>query len=87
MDQNRTDSEHMCPVCGFLGLEEPAYDGNAPSYEICPSCGTEFGLDDYDKSWTELRQRWIRKGCRFRFPEMKPPAWSAEEQLKRVRSG
>ena len=84
MAGNSFVSEHMCPVCGFLGLEEPAYTGGAPSYEICPSCGTEFGLHDYDQSFVKLRQRWIRGGCQFSFPDLQPPGWSAKQQLKRL---
>jgi predicted RNA-binding Zn-ribbon protein involved in translation (DUF1610 family) len=38
---------YTCPVCGFQGLSEPAYDEHyCTFFEICPSCGTEFGYDD-----------------------------------------
>lgn len=41
--------KYICPVCGFKGLTEPAYDdqGNH-SYEICSCCGFQFGFDDYE---------------------------------------
>ena len=40
---------HMCPVCGYIGLNEQPYDDNGcPSYEICSCCGFEFGFDDID---------------------------------------
>ncbi len=41
--------KYTCPICGFKGLAEPAYDkeGNH-SYEICPCRGFQFGFDDYD---------------------------------------
>ena len=84
MSNVRNKTGHMCPVCGFAGLDEPAYSDGEASFDICPSCGTQFGLHDCDKSWASLRQRWIRKGCRFHFPPQQPPGWSAKEQLKAV---
>ena len=51
----------VCPVCGYLGLTEepwkmgPEYD--SPSYEICPSCGTEFGYTDFWPGRVERRER------------------------------
>jgi hypothetical protein len=42
---------HHCPVCGFDRLPCPPYHSEsestgAPSFSLCPSCGTEFGFDD-----------------------------------------
>jgi hypothetical protein len=50
----------VCPVCGYPGLEEdprPAIGGG--SFEICPSCGFQFGVSDDDRGLTyqEWRQR------------------------------
>jgi hypothetical protein len=60
---------HACPVCHFPGLSEPAWTGNSPSYDICPSCGTEFGYGDFRKDpeerarrHEELRAKWIAAG-------------------------
>lgn len=63
----------VCPVCGYPGLTEepwragPEYD--SPSYEICPSCGTEFGYQDHRTGRAErhdrqreLRLEWIEAG-------------------------
>jgi hypothetical protein len=48
------------PRCGFVKLTAPAYDSeNCASFEICSSCGTEFGHDDVSKSQAELRRTWI----------------------------
>lgn len=60
----------VCPVCGYPGLTEepwtmgPEYD--SPSYETCPSCGTEFGYTDFrpgraerHERQRELRSAWI----------------------------
>ena len=38
---------NICPVCGYGELHEPAYDRfGCASFEICPCCGIEFGLED-----------------------------------------
>ena len=48
---------HTCLVCGYNELERPAAD-----HLICPSCGTQFGLDDRRYSIDELRAAWIKNG-------------------------
>ena len=38
---------YMCPVCGYPELSEvprPAFGGGC--FEICPSCGFQFGVTD-----------------------------------------
>jgi hypothetical protein len=50
---------HNCPVCGYAKLAEPPYDKTGcASFEICPSCGTEFGYHDASKSHAEPRRLW-----------------------------
>lgn len=79
---------YVCPVCGFTNLEEPAYARGLPSYEICPSCGTEFGYDDAhaEASRTDvfaaLRQQWVDRGLPWSSAATDPPAqWNPAEQL------
>ena len=64
----------VCPVCGYKGLGEPPRDreGNA-SFEICPSCGTEFGYDDATKSAAQLRREWLGRGAGWWSKAVKPP--------------
>lgn len=70
---------NICPVCGFL-MRYPARDWN-----ICPSCGTEFGYDDAGRTHQQLRGIWISRGMPWWSPVEAPPiGWSAMEQLKRV---
>jgi hypothetical protein len=67
----------MCPVCGYDQLPAPAAD-----YEICPSCATEFGYDDFTRSPAELRSDWLDAGAPWRatwLPE--PPSWDGLQQL------
>lgn len=68
--------ENMCPVCGY-GMSEPACD-----YNICPSCGTEFGYHDVDASIEELRAAWIDTGPKWwSSTEPVPAAWNPLMQL------
>ena len=54
-------SMYKCPVCSYPYLEE---DPAGLTYEICPSCGTEFGYDEPD-DYPELTQKWIDNGGKF----------------------
>jgi len=65
---------------------EPAYDEyNCPTYNICPSCGTEFGYHDATKSFAELRSLWLTSGGLWSSTYEKPPLdWSAQEQMAKA---
>ena len=79
--------EHQCPVCGFGGLEDPAYDPltGLGSYQICPSCGFEYGVTDDDRQITheQWRRRWIDAGMPWRDAGVSdaPRDWDASAQL------
>lgn len=42
--------KYMCPVCGYKGLDEPAYGDldnlKEGSFDICSCCRFQFGVDD-----------------------------------------
>lgn len=72
---------YICPVCGWDKLREPPVNHN-----ICASCGTQFGYEDYNCSHEELRRQWIDGGMKF-FLDMrdrKPENWNPIEQLKNI---
>jgi hypothetical protein len=52
--------KYTCPVCMFPRLPYPPRD-----YHICPCCGTEFGNDDADFSYEQLREMWIAGGANW----------------------
>lgn len=77
-DYNGNGDESMtciCPVCGFDGLDEPAYNEfNDPSFEICLCCRFQFGDDDdveieeglfmqREETHTNYREAWIESGA------------------------
>jgi hypothetical protein len=66
---------NTCPVCWFPKLPYPAND-----YHICPCCGTEFGNDDSEFTWEELRERWVKGGMRWFFGDP-PKNWNPQAQL------
>ena len=67
--------DYRCPVCFFDEMSDPPQD-----YNICPCCGTEFGNDDVEYTYAELRQQWADSGAQWFFGQ--PPAnWNAWAQL------
>ena len=76
--------KNICPVCNFPGLTEPPRGkSGGGSFEICPSCGFQFGVSDDDRGFTcdEWRENWIKQGSKWS-SQTKPPAnWNAAEQL------
>ncbi|MFZ0771324.1 MAG: hypothetical protein WCA49_06100 [Candidatus Sulfotelmatobacter sp.] len=72
---------NTCPVCWFPNLLYPPRD-----YHICPCCGTEFGNDDAQFTWDELRIVWIHNGMRWFFG-VPPQGWNAQAQLLTVGYG
>src|SRR5437588_759385 len=77
---------YTCPVCGWGGLYEPSHDQfGGGSFEICPSCGVEFGYQDSTRSHRELRAEWIAKGAGWHAGDEPPPGgWDPVEQLRRA---
>lgn len=49
--------KYRCPVCAYPDLIYPPRD-----HFICPSCGVEFGYDDFTLSHINLRAKWIASG-------------------------
>jgi len=80
------EGSFLCPVCGYDALEEPAYDQDGcSSFEICPSCGTQFGYDDSSAAHAKLREEWINAGMKWwSTAHPAPIGWSAVRQLENV---
>ena len=78
---------YTCPVCGYPNLEEPPRSSSGGgSYEICPSCGFEFGYTDDDLGFTysDWRCRWCAAGMQWANQGITnpPEGWSPTDQLK-----
>lgn len=87
---------YRCPVCGYLGLTQA--DPNGPwkllvwSYDICPCCGTEFGLsvegttaEEVQQSIEERRAEWIREGHSWIHKSEGPPSgWDWKKELRAI---
>ncbi len=76
----------ICPICHYAELYEPPYDASGyGSYEICPCCGFEFGLDeglDRAAAFVAWREQWMRAGCPwFSSVRTAPEGWDAFTQL------
>jgi len=75
----------ICPVCGYPQLYDPPRSpSGGASYEICPSCGFEFGVSDDDIGYTydAWRDEWILDGMPWRSARPQPESWNPEAQLR-----
>lgn len=78
---------YMCPVCGFVGLEDVPRDSTGwTSFEFCPCCDFEFGVTDDDEgySYEQWRQMWIHAGMPWRDDDPPPKGWDPVRQLQAV---
>ncbi len=75
-------SAFLCPVCRYPDLAEPPRTEAGPSYEVCPSCGFEFGVTDDDRGISdgEWRRRWLADGARWQSTAPVPPGWDGAAQ-------
>jgi hypothetical protein len=77
--------KHQCPICGFPSLTEPPRGkSGGGSYEICPSCGFQFGVSDDDAGvgYVEWRSKWRKGGMKWSSKQPRPENWNPEGQLK-----
>ena len=76
---------HTCPACGYPALREPPRPANGGgSFEICPSCGFQFGVSDDDAGFTyaSWRARWKKMGSPWSSKGISAPrGWNAKSQL------
>jgi hypothetical protein len=80
---------YVCPACGYPGLSEaPRLRGGGGSYEICSSCGFEYGVTDDDEGYTyaSWREHWVALGMPWTASGIKPPppGWNPRQQLANV---
>ncbi len=52
-------------------------------HAICPSCGTEFGYDDFSTTHRALRNEWLRAGAPWFSASTNPPSifWDGFRQV------
>jgi predicted RNA-binding Zn-ribbon protein involved in translation (DUF1610 family) len=80
--------KYICPVCGFPDLyDPPRSEFGGGSYEICPSCGFQFGVSDENDglSYEEWREAWIEQGMSWQSKGIAQPAgWNPTEQIRQI---
>jgi hypothetical protein len=90
MSEITNDDSHTCDVCGYTGLvEAKRAPSGGGSYEICPACGYQFGVDDDDRGipYEDWRRAWIAEGMPWRSAGIpKPEDWDPEALLKTLES-
>ncbi|MBI2108481.1 hypothetical protein HYT54_05110 [Candidatus Woesearchaeota archaeon] len=89
--------KYICPICGYPDLGDSplskvednkrvhSYKEGAPTYVICRCCGTQFGYDDDELSWEELRKKWIKNGAKWFREDKKPKNWDLNKQLANLK--
>lgn len=89
--------KNLCPVCGFDGLLEAAYDElNFGSYEICPCCQFHFDVDDEiellngemmerEETHRRYRDHWIQEGAPIFLTKHYPIRGQEDGKVKRER--
>jgi uncharacterized Zn finger protein (UPF0148 family) len=78
---------HTCPVCGYPKLKEtPRSRDGGGSYEICPSCGFQFGVSDDDAgfSYEKWREQWRKDGMKWSSASKPPKDWNPAAQLRHL---
>ncbi len=74
-------AKHICPICTYPKLQEaPRSTSGGASFEICPSCGFQFGVsdDDDDISYDEWRDQWVAEGMIWSSKGIpRPKGWKA----------
>jgi len=73
--------DNLCPVCGYE-MDDPPRD-----YNICASCGTEFGYHDINAAILDLRKSWLKSGPKWwSAVDPQPEGWQPFEQILRIAS-
>lgn len=79
---------HVCLVCGYPDLEHaPRGREGGGSFEICPCCGYQYGVDDDDRQVTPeaWRAGWVKEGMLWWSRGIAAPeGWDARAQLRTV---
>jgi hypothetical protein len=77
---------YKCPVCGYPELvRDPRTAVNGGSYEICASCGFQFGVSDDDLGYTydAWRAEWAARGMQWASVAVpQPDHWDPAAQLR-----
>jgi hypothetical protein len=72
-------NDKLCTVCGYEMEEGPR------NYNICPSCGTEFGLHDVNTTIDNLRAAWLAGGARWHSTAVPQSGkWNPIQQLSKL---
>ena len=83
---------YTCPACGYPGLlDEPRTELSGGSFEICPSCGIQFGYSDEHGGNAQGRAsfyrgwgtKWYLDGARWHAPDAPPAGWDGREQYRK----
>jgi hypothetical protein len=78
---------NICPVCGYPELHFPPRKlGGGHSFEICRSCGFQFGVSDDDRgiSYEQWRKQWVANKMPWSSVTKMPAGWDPKKQLENL---
>jgi hypothetical protein len=77
-------NKYECRICGYSNKDYPwGEDGKSPSYQICPCCGVQFGINDITpEDMQRYFKEWEKNDLRWNNPKEKPVKWVIDEQIK-----
>jgi len=78
--------ETICRVCGYNTFPDIFWKENHPSYDICPCCGNESGVNDFNLSNIhEYREKWRSLNYQWWDSDIFPSIdWNPIEQMKSI---
>ena len=81
-----SDPYHFCRVCGYEAEDAPwGLDGVNPTFEICPSCGVEYGYEDATPAGARrYRERWLATGGNWSDRTIPGDGLDVQQRLQRV---
>lgn len=78
------NNEYICRICGLI-QDEPTWEEEVSSHNLCPCCGVEFGYEDITLiSIRQYRTKWIDLGYKWVEPNLMPQNWDIDKQLKNI---
>jgi hypothetical protein len=81
-----TSENDCCRICGFRPDTSPwGPDGRTPSFEICPSCGVEYGYEDSTPTAvSRYRREWLNNGGIWSDASIPKDGLTSQQRLRNI---
>jgi hypothetical protein len=81
-----SENDDCCRICGFRPDTPPwGPNGQTPSFEICPSCGVEYGYEDSTlAAVSRYRKEWLKNGGGWSDASVPKDGLTSQERLRNI---